>query len=276
MQEKKFDLREDEYLGKDGLPYCKNCHTPRAVYLKEFDRYVPSACKCRREAYEREERETRLRERRMKVEEFRRNSALGKHFADCSFATARITANNQKVYEMCKNYCKHVSEMLKAGVGAYIYGVPGVGKTHLTACMGNALTDELHTVLFTSFVEIECQLKDFFGNNSAQSAILRRAETVDFLFLDDIGTENIKVGTGWLQTIAFDLINTRINAKKPIIYSSNYRIADIMTKCNYEERTAHRIRGSCLFEQQLDCENMRDFILQQNKNKLMKFINGGN
>ena len=156
-----------------------------------------------------------------------------------------------------------------------LVGPPGVGKTHLTACMGNALADKLYTVLFTSFVEIESKLKEGFGNNSAQSAVLRRAETVDFLFLDDIGTENIKAGTGWLQTIAFDLINTRINAKKPTIYSSNYRISALMANCNYEERTAHRIKGSCLFEQQLDCENMRDLVRKQNEEKLLKFINGG-
>ena len=185
-----------------------------------------------------------------------------------------IIPNNKEVYQMCRNYCFHADKMYATGVGAYLYGVPGVGKTHLTACMGNALADKLYTVLFTSFVEIKRKLKEGFGNNSAQSAVLNKAETVDFLFLDDIGAENVKAGTGWLQTIAFDLINTRINAKKPTIYSSNYRISALMANCNYEERTAHRIKGSCLFERQLDCENMRDLVRKQNEKKLLKFING--
>lgn len=127
-------------------------------------------------------------------------------------------------------------------------------------------------MLFTSFVEIESKLKEGFGNNVAQSAVIRRAEMVDFLFIDDIGTENIKAGTGWLQTIVFDLINSRINAKKSTIYSSNYKIIDLCTKCNYEERTAHRIKGSCIFEQQLDCENMRDYVRKQNEKTNMTFI----
>lgn len=86
--------------------------------------------------------------------------------------------------------------------------------------MGNALADKLYTVLFTSFVEIERKLKEGFGNNSAQSAVLNKAETVDFLFLDDIGAENVKAGTGWLQTIAFDIINTRNknDRKKSVVY----------------------------------------------------------
>ncbi len=270
---KTIDLQADEYFGEDGLAYCKNCHTPRACRIE--GRYFPINCKCRQEAYEKAENERKLQERKVKAEEYRRNSALGKHFRNCTFETAMIIPSNKSVYQMCQNYCTHADKMYDAGVGAYLYGVPGVGKTHLTACMGNALADKLYTVLFTSFVEIESKLKEGFGNNSAQSAVLRRAETVDFLFLDDIGTENIKAGTGWLQTIAFDLINTRINAKKPTIYSSNYRISALMANCNYEERTAHRIKGSCLFEQQLDCENMRDLVRKQNEEKLLKFINGG-
>lgn len=271
---KKIELQPDEYLGEDGLPYCKNCHTPRAFYMHEFDCFAPTSCKCRRDAYEKAEYERKLQERKAKTEEYRRNSALGKHFRNCTFETAKIIPSNKAVYQMCRNYCAHADKMYDAGVGAYLYGVPGVGKTHLTACMGNALADKLYTVLFTSFVEIERKLKEGFGNNSAQSAVLNKAETVDFLFLDDIGAENVKAGTGWLQTIAFDLINTRINAKKPTIYSSNYRISALMANCNYEERTAHRIKGSCLFERQLDCENMRDLVRKRNEKKLLKFING--
>lgn len=265
-------LQFDEYLGEDGLTYCKNCHTPRVCRIE--DSYFPVACKCREEAYKKAENERKLHERKVKAEEYRRNSALGKHFRNCTFETATIIPNNKEVYQMCRNYCFYADKMYAAGVGAYLYGVPGVGKTHLTACMGNALADKLYTVLFTSFVEIERKLKEGFGNNSAQSAVLNKAETVDFLFLDDIGAENVKAGTGWLQTIAFDLINTRINTKKPTIYSSNYRISALMANCNYEEQTAHRIKGSCLFERQLDCENMRDLVRKQNEKKLLKFING--
>ena len=150
---KTIDLQPDEYLGEDGLAYCKNCNTPR-VYRYE-DNFFHIPCKCRQEAYEKAERERKLQERKAKAEEYRRNSALGKHFRNCTFETAMIIPSNKAVYQMCQNYCTHADKMYDAGVGAYLYGVPGVGKTHLTACMGNALTDKLYTVLFTSFVEIE-------------------------------------------------------------------------------------------------------------------------
>lgn len=100
---KKIELQADEYLGKDGLPYCKNCHTPRAFYIQEFDCFAPTSCKCRQEAYAKAEYERKLQERKAKAEEYRRNSALGKHFRNCTFETAMIIPSNKAVYQMCQN-----------------------------------------------------------------------------------------------------------------------------------------------------------------------------
>ena len=55
---KTIELQPDEYLGEDGLAYCKNCHTPR-VYRYE-DNFFHIPCKCRQEAYEKAERERKL------------------------------------------------------------------------------------------------------------------------------------------------------------------------------------------------------------------------
>ena len=48
-------LQPDEYLGEDGLAYCKNCHTPRVCRIEDI--YFPVACKCREEAYKKAENE---------------------------------------------------------------------------------------------------------------------------------------------------------------------------------------------------------------------------
>ena len=93
---KKLELQPDEYLGEDGLAYCKNCHTPRVCRIE--DRFFPVNCKCRQEAYEKAERERKLQERKAKAEEYRRNSALGKHFRNCTFETAMIIPSNKAVY----------------------------------------------------------------------------------------------------------------------------------------------------------------------------------
>ena len=60
-----IELQSDEYLGKDGLAYCKNCHTPRVCHID--DRYFPVACKCRQEVYKKAENERKLQERKAKA-----------------------------------------------------------------------------------------------------------------------------------------------------------------------------------------------------------------
>lgn len=267
-----IELKEDEYL-KDGLPYCKSCHTPRGMLWD--DRIIHFNCRCRQEQQEREEAQMLLAERRRKVEEYRRNSELGKYFAHCTFENARPTKLNHTVYSVCRRYCEKAEEMLLGGYGMYIYGAPGVGKTHLIACMGNALTDKLYRVLFTSFVKLEGALKANFGNNTAQAQLLQATEDADFLFLDDLGTENIKEGSStWLQSVIFDVINRRYNAKKPIICTSNYAFSDLIERTNYEPRTVHRLKEICSYYTQLDCEIMRDSVAEQKRKNMMKLLGG--
>ena len=41
---KTIDLQPDEYLGEDGLAYCKNCHTPRVYrYEDNFFQFLVNA-----------------------------------------------------------------------------------------------------------------------------------------------------------------------------------------------------------------------------------------
>ena len=56
---KTIDLQPDEYLGEDGLAYCKNCHTPRVYRIEDNFFHIP--CKCRQEAYEKAEYERNYR-----------------------------------------------------------------------------------------------------------------------------------------------------------------------------------------------------------------------
>ena len=267
-----MELREDEYL-QDGLPYCKCCHTPRGSIYD--GRVYHHLCACQVEEQKREEELRLLTERRRKIEEYRRNSELGKYFNHCTFDSAKLTQHNRAVYEVCKCYCEKAEEMLFGGYGIYIYGNPGVGKTHLIACMGNALTDKLYRVLFTSFVKLEGALKANFGNNAAQAQLLQATEDADFLFLDDLGTENVKEGSNtWFQSVIFDVINRRYNAKKPIICTSNYTLSDLIGKTNVEARTVHRLREICSYYTQLDCEIMRDAAAEQKRKNMMKLLGG--
>ena len=267
-------LADDEYLGEDGLPYCKNCHTPRGVYYEEFGKILPTRCKCRDEAIRREEEAERIRQRKEQVERLRRNSVLGKLFYNCTFDGLTVTDGNRQQIEVCKRYCTFAGQMLKEGAGLYIFGAPGVGKTHLTACMGNSLCNGLYSVLFTSFIEIEGKLKVRFGDTYGQEQVIRQTEYMDFLFLDDLGTEHLKEGNSWLQSVMFDIVNRRYNAQKPIISSSNYNLPERVEQCNYEERTVHRLSELCAYPLEMNGENMRTLSAKAKYGKLQKLLGG--
>lgn len=66
-------LKEDEFLGDDGLPYCKKCKTRRFWVLDEGDVCMHGACQCMQEAAEKERKEEEARKR---MEEFNRQKAL--------------------------------------------------------------------------------------------------------------------------------------------------------------------------------------------------------
>lgn len=268
----KYELRDDEYRGEKDLPYCKKCRTPRACRFDD-NRVYRHLCKCEAAQRDFEEEQRKLAQRRQRVEALKANSMLGKHFEHCTFEKSVASESNNEIIKLCKAYCEKSFEMLKEGYGIYLYGAPGVGKTHLTACMGNALTEKLHTVLFTSFLEINNKLKANFGNNHEQDKLLQLTESVDFLFLDDLGTEPLKADSNsWLQSIVFDITNSRYNAKKPVICSSNYKRSELITQGNYGERTIQRLMEICSLTYELNGDSFRNTLAEQRRTNMLKAI----
>lgn len=267
-KEEKLEIREDEYIGENGLPYCKKCHTARAGAIGTDGKIRRFLCECQAKEQEEQNRIEKLRKEKEYIREIIRQSALGKNFADCLFENMIVSDTARPVIDKCKSYCKHADEMLKNGYGIYIYGDAGVGKTYLTACMGNELVRLNYRVYFTSFNEITRNLKKNFDDNRAKEDLLCLLENVSFLFLDDMGTENIKNddSSAWLQTTIYEIINRRYTAKKPIICTSNLKRSELQKPipgsnqsrtANYEERTVQRLIDMCPMCVELKGENMR-------------------
>ena len=137
--------------------------------------------------------------------------------------------------------------MLQNGHGIYLFGVKGTGKTHLTACIANELLKKCVPVLLTNLFEISKSLKSTFGkgSTSTERAVIERLSNVDFLFLDDIGTEIFTKNSAdtWMQTVLFDIINERYNQGNPTVFSSNYSLNELINLRGISEKTVDRISG---------------------------------
>ncbi|BED91701.1 MAG: ATP-binding protein [Candidatus Azobacteroides pseudotrichonymphae] len=220
--------------------YCKNCGEPneKEVFEKMFDNWytVHSFCKCEKEA-----------EFKRKMNVLIKNSLLGERYKNVSFENSKTSINPtfDIAFNRCKKYCEIYKTVKENGIGIYLFGPSGVGKTHITACMANELIKNLVSVLFTNLFEISKAVKSTFNKDSKQTEqkLIDQFSNIEFLFMDDLGAEIFTRNQedNWLQSLLFDLINKRYNAKLPTIFSSNYSLNELINQRQLSKRTISRI-----------------------------------
>ena len=240
-------LTEDEEYIKDDIIYCKKCNTPRMCM--GFNRMVRCICECQAQARDRELELSRQKEKQRIVDKIKRTSLLGDKYKNVTFANTDKTNNEFiKIFNRCEKYCEVAREVLDRGIGIYLFGNKGTGKSHLTACMANELMDNYYSVLYTNFSEISKYIRGTFGRtNETEYDFLERLTSIDFLFIDDFGTELVTKNNEdlWLQEKVFEVINKRYNNNKPIIFTSNYSLRQLIEERGLADKTIDRINEMC-------------------------------
>ena len=236
---------------KNGLKHCAICNKALETYLylpwEEEPKKVKCICKCIKDKLEKEEEERKALKKQQRIEKLQKDSLLGERYLNASFDKCTLGHNFyfDKAHERCKRYCEISEEVLKQGYGIYIFGDKGTGKTHLTACMVNELIRKNNTVLFTNFFEISKIIRNSFNkyNSSSELDFINTIANIDFLFIDDIGSEVLRRNDEdtWLQGIVFDVINKRYNNKKPTVFTSNNSLQELVSKRGIMNKTVDRI-----------------------------------
>lgn len=239
-----YQLKEDEYLGENGEVYCKKCKTARSITI-DGKQYFNLLCKCEQEELEKEEEKQILEKEKTKIiKAFKEKSLLGKRYENASFENIIITNDKQKnAIKRCYDYCQSDHIALSKGYGIYIYGACGVGKTHLIACMVNELINKMHSVIITNLSEISKKIRTIYNTRGNEEEFLKELTTVEFLFIDDFGTEMVQKGgeDNFLQEKIFDIVNSRYNNLLPTIYTSNYSLQELITARGIAEKTIDRV-----------------------------------
>ena len=170
---------------------------------------------------------------------------MGERYRNSRFEDTETGFNPDfdKALARCRKYTQISSEALKNGYGLYLYGTSGAGKTHLTACMANELLNQHKQVLFTNFFEISNAIRKTFNTRATEEGLIDRIANVDFLFIDDLGTERVvKDGEDlWMQEKIYEVINKRYNEKKPTIFTSNYSLQELVDDRGLMGKTVDRI-----------------------------------
>lgn len=237
-------LRENEYITNDFKLVCEKCKCEKLFQANDF--LAVCRCKCECEELAKFEKQKALEKKMQRLRALKNASLLDEMFIDASFEKLDLNRPESFVVasKRCKTYCEKWDEVKSKGLGMYIYGDKGTGKSLLTACIGNYLLNRNVSVLFTSFLNIAKEIKrSFYNQGMSESEFIDRLAEVELLIIDDLGTE-IYVKNGeitWIQTKIYDVINRRWLKKMPTIFSSNESLKELTEKCGLMDKTVDRI-----------------------------------
>ena len=145
-----------------------------------------------------------------------------------------VTKQNEVAYELVERLKKlNFSELRSSGI--YLYGQPGLGKTHLLADLCRQIIERgVHpsNLYWANTSSILTRLKSSFGKkyeygeDTVQEITLNQLKR-KYLFLDDIGTE---AASEWAKEILYTAINYRYEEQLPLFISSNLSPQELAEK----------------------------------------------
>lgn len=113
--------------------------------------------------------------------------------------------------------------------GGFLWGPVGTGKTHLLYALYAGLRARRLPALFTSVPRLLLQIKRTFDGSGDQTAMERAVVEAPVLCLDDIGVEK---PTEWVLETLYLWIDTRYQAGRPVVLTSNWSPKDLKVRLN--------------------------------------------
>lgn len=119
-------------------------------------------------------------------------------------------------------------------------GGTGLGKTHLSTAIAKTVIEKGYYVIYETATNIFSDFESdrFRDRYNGEEPVSTKYLECDLLIIDDLGTEVI---TNFTVSCLYNLINTRLNKKLPIILSTNLNSQEIRKL--YNDRITSRLFG---------------------------------
>lgn len=258
---------EGDFIAADGMLHCGKCGARKEFRLPLNGRLVPVMCDCRREERAAEERHAQQRDLDERAAEMRAYSLIDAKFREARFANFTFRDENDRVlYRRLRSYVDNFETMSARATGLLLYGPFGTGKTFAAGCVANALMDKGVAVLVTSIIRL-------IGGgvfDDERPKMLHAIKAADLLVLDDFGVER---DGGFAAEKVFDIIDSRINTKKPMIITTN--IMDFASETNIRRKRVYdRLTETCI-PLEINGESRRKQSMRGSYGELMAILDGG-
>lgn len=231
LQKKKRDLLKSHGYAEDALQIHYTCSA-----CKDTGFIGDRMCTCQKELL-----------KEMQRAEIRRIAPL----EECTFETFDVNyypeepvsggisprAKAERILESCHRYATGFTVGRTANL--MLMGMTGLGKTHLSLAIANVAINRGFSVVYGTAHNL---LNDLQNENFGRTDHLRYTENdvlhTDLLIIDDLGTE---FSSAYTVACLYNIINTRILAKRPTIINTNYDFQELSEK--YDQRITSRIAG---------------------------------
>lgn len=143
----------------------------------------------------------------------------------------------QKILEYCQRYSYNFSEN---SASLFFKGGTGLGKTHLALAIANEVISRGFGVIYSAVQNfaVAIEKERFEKNDDGISDTNSQLLSCDLLIIDDLGTE---FSSSYVNSVLYNIINSRLVARKPTIISTNLSMKEL--EFRYSERFASRIAG---------------------------------
>lgn len=226
---------ESEYIADDGLLHCRNCGGAREVIVKPIHREASKnrcKCQCEMKAWE----ESRKPNQQVINEGNRKDCFRGSKLIHCTFESSEETEELKKG----RNYARHFAEFFTEGKGLLLHGDYGTGKTHIAACIANAIIDEGYKAYMTNVSELVNRMQSTFDG---RQIFIDSLNSFHLLIIDDLGIER---NTEYMNEQLFNIIDSRYRSGRPMIITTNLSANEIADSKNIESRRVYdRITEIC-------------------------------
>ncbi len=140
-----------------------------------------------------------------------------------------------QIFKLCREYTIDFNP--KTAESLLFMGNTGIGKTHLSLAIVRELLSQGFNVIYGSAYNLFSEMEsEHFGEHTNK----RYEEVIscDLLVIDDLGSEFV---SPFIQTLIYNIVNTRLLAHRPTVINTNLTMGEIANR--YSPRVASRFMG---------------------------------